>query len=70
MTPGKTTKTGGAGPALPYTLMYASGLKIGLSSADMLGMPFGRLANILASMAPPRDDGAREATQEDIAMLA
>lgn len=56
---------------LPYTLMYASGLKTGFSTDDMREMPFGRLANILASMNPAGiDEGIRDATQEDIAMLA
>lgn len=70
MTPGKNTKRGGAASALPYTLMYASGLKVGLSTEDLRRMPFGRLANILASMGASRGDGVRDATQEDIAMLA
>lgn len=51
--------------------MYASGLKIGLSTADLRSMPFGRLANILASTDPSYRDGtAKEATQSDINALA
>lgn len=51
--------------------MYASGLKAGFSTRDLLSMPFGRLANVLASLDPSfKGGGARDATQSDIDALA
>lgn len=51
--------------------MYAGGLKAGFSTRDLRSMPFGRLANVLASLGPSAGGaGPREATQSDIDALA
>lgn len=52
--------------------MYVSGLRLGLTAADLRSMPFGRLANMMAALNPPQrgGQGVRDATQEDIAWLA
>lgn len=52
--------------------MYASGLKIGFTTRDMLDMPVNRLVNILSSLNPPdgkAEEPVREATQADINAL-
>lgn len=51
--------------------MYASGLKIGFTTRDMLDMPVNRLVNILSSLNPDSkaEEPVREATQADINAL-
>jgi hypothetical protein len=51
--------------------MYASGLKIGFTTRDMLDMPVNRLVNILSSLNPDgkAEEPVREATQADINAL-
>ncbi len=52
--------------------MYASGLRNGLTTADLVTMPVNRLANMLIALAPPDGDGrddVRDATQADIDRL-
>ncbi len=72
--PNKKAGGGGAGrkSRLPYTLMYAGGLRLGLTTSDLVGMPVNMLANMLIAMSPQQgdDDDVRDATQADIAALA
>ena len=73
-TPNKKAAGGRGDQApLPYTLMYASGLRNGLTTQDLVTMPVNRLANMLIALAPPDDGGGRDdvrdATQADIDRL-
>lgn len=57
---------------MPYTRAYVSGLRLGLTSADLNSMPFGRLAHMLdawARMNGPDEGGDKAATQADIRSL-
>lgn len=50
--------------------MYASGLKLGLTTSDLKAMPYMRLVNLIQAWSwtppEPKDSGTREATQADI----
>lgn len=64
--PSKSARKGGR-PPLPYTSLYAAGLRLGLTASDLRTMPYGRLCNIVyASSWDGGDERAREATQADI----
>lgn len=58
---------------LPYTFMYVSGLKLGLTTEDLRHMPYNRLANMIfawneATAPPKKKDGGSviDATQAHI----
>lgn len=69
-TPIKNARKGGGRNPLPYTYMYASGLKLGLTTSDLKAMPYMRLVNLIQAWSwtppEPKDSGTREATQADI----
>ena len=46
-TPSKNASSGKGHLSLPYTFMYVSGLKLGLSSEDLRRMPYNRLVYML-----------------------
>ena len=58
---------------MPYTRAYVSGLRMGLTSADLNSMPFGRLALMREAWGLMNGGkgrpGVREATQADIASM-
>lgn len=56
---------------MPYTFMYASGLKAGLTTEDLRTMPYQRLANLLSAFSEAAGGGGAgdtvvEATQAHI----
>ena len=48
-TPSKNAKSKGRELSLPYTFMYVSGLKLGLTTADLRTMPYPRLVNMISA---------------------
>ena len=56
--------------SLPYTYMYVSGLKLGLTHEQLRTMPYNRLVYMLQAWTeanqPEEKDSVRQATQADM----